>query len=81
MTMPSERRWAVNNTRQFLVDLMDRRKTPRVPSAIRKEAYRCLKHYPGDYHMELAAEQAPRVFGEWDAELRNNNEIMENGNE
>ena len=38
MTMPNERRNAVNYTRQFLVDLMDPKKTPRVPSAIRKEA-------------------------------------------
>jgi hypothetical protein len=66
MTMPNERRWAVNNTRQFLVDLMDPKKTPKVPSAIRKEAYRCLKHYPGEYYMEEAAEQAPGVFGDWD---------------
>ena len=68
LTMPNERRWAVNNTRQFLVDLMDPKKTPRVPKEIRKEAYRCLKHYPGDYYMEQAAEQAPEIFGEWDAE-------------
>ena len=68
MTLPYERRWAVNNTRQFLVDLMDPKKTPRVPSAVRKEAYRCIKHYPGDYHMDKAAIEAPEVFGEWDAE-------------
>ena len=69
MTMPNERRWAVNNTRQFLVDLMDPKKTPRVPKEIRKEAYRCLKHYPGKYHMEEAAEQAPNIFGDWDSGL------------
>jgi len=68
MTMPNERRWAVNNTRQFLVDLMDPKKTPRVPKEIRKEAYRCIKHYPGKYHMDKAAIEAPEVFGEWDAE-------------
>jgi hypothetical protein len=68
MTMPNERRWAVNNTRQFLVDLMDPTKTPRVPKEIRKEAYRCLKHYPGDYYMDKAAVESPEVFGEWDAE-------------
>lgn len=68
MTMPNERRWAVNNTRRFLVDLLDPKKTPRVPKEIRKEAYRCLKHYPGDYYMEIAAEQAPDIFGEWNSE-------------
>ena len=65
LTMPNERRNAVNYTRQFLVDLMDPKKTPRVPSAIRKEAYRCLKHYPGEYHMEEAQKYAPKIFGEW----------------
>ena len=65
--MPNERRRAVNTTRQFLLDLLDPKKTPRVPSAIRKEAGRCLKHYPGNYYMEQAAEQAPKVFGEWDS--------------
>jgi hypothetical protein len=64
MTMPNERRWAIENTRIFLSDLMDPKKTPRVPSAIRKEAYRCLKHYPGEYHMGEAAIQAPGIWGE-----------------
>ena len=64
MTMPFERRWAVNNTRLFLVDLMDPKKTPGVPKEIRKEAYRCLRHYPAEYYMERAAEQAPEIFGD-----------------
>ena len=64
MTMPNERRWAIENTRIFLRDLMDPKKTPRVPSAVRKEAYRCLKHYPGEYHMGEAAIQAPGIWGE-----------------
>ena len=64
MTMPNERRWAIENTRIFLSDLMDPKKTPRVPSAVRKEAYRCLKHYPGEYHMGEAAIQAPEIWGE-----------------
>ena len=62
--MPIERTWAINNTKQFLVDLMDPKKTPRVPKAIRTEAYRCLRHYPGQYHMEQAQQLAPQVFGE-----------------
>lgn len=70
MTMPNERRWAVDNTRQFLVDLMDPKKTPRVPSSVRKEAYRCLKHYPGEYYMEQVADQAPEIFGDWDAGIK-----------
>ncbi len=65
MTMPNERRYAVNNTRQFLLDLLDSKKTPRVPSAVRKEAGRCLKHYPGEYYMKEAQKMAPSIFGEW----------------
>jgi len=66
VTMPDERRYAVNNTRQFLLDLLDPKITPRVPSAVRKKAGRCLKHYPGEYYMDLAKEQAPEIFGDWD---------------
>jgi hypothetical protein len=33
---------------------------------VRKEAYRCLKHYPSDYHMEEAQRLAPSVFGKLD---------------
>jgi hypothetical protein len=51
MTMPNERQLAIKNTRIFLLGLMDPKKTPRVPQAIRKEAYHCLKHYPSEYDM------------------------------
>ena len=68
MTLPVERKNAVIRTEQFLKDLMDPKKTPRVPKEIRKQAYRCLKHYPHTYDMELASKQAPTVFGEWDPE-------------
>ena len=67
MTMPNERRNAVNRTRIFLLDLMDPKKTPRIPKSIRRDAYYCLKHYPGEYHMLLASEQAPELFGEWNS--------------
>ena len=66
MTMPCERYWAINNTRLFLVDLMDPKKTPKVPKEIRKEAYRCLRHYPGEYYMEKAQQQAPEIFGDYE---------------
>ena len=68
MTLPYERKRAVNNTRTFLRDLLtDKYK---VSEEVRKEAYRCLKHYPGEYYMEEAAEQAPNIFGEWDSGLQ-----------
>ena len=63
MTMPDERRHAVNITREFLVELLSDESTPK---KVRKEASRCLRHYPGQYHMDLAKEQAPDLFGDWD---------------
>jgi len=69
MTMPNERRYAVNRTRDFLYDLLDPKKTPRVPKLIRDRAYRCIKHYPSEFYMDIAKEQAPEVFGEWDGFL------------
>lgn len=60
MTMPRERQLAIKNTRIFLLDLMDPKKTPRVPHAIRKEASHCLKHYPTEYDMSEAAESLER---------------------
>jgi len=65
MTLPYERRNAVNRTQEFMRDLLDPKKTPRVPRYVREQAYRCLKHYPLEYDMERAAEQAPDVFGDW----------------
>ena len=62
--MPIERKWAIDNTKKFLLDLMDPKKTPRVPMSIRREARNCLKHYPTEYDMEQAQQLAPKVFGE-----------------
>jgi len=46
MTMPDERRQAVERTEKFLIDLLNPKVTPRVPSEVRKRAYQCLKHFP-----------------------------------
>ncbi len=62
MTLPNERFRAVNNAREFLRSLLDPKKTPRVPEAIRKQAYYVLKHYPGDLEMRHVAMKAPNVF-------------------
>lgn len=70
MTMPDERRNSIKYTRDFLRDLLDPKKTPRIPKEIRKRAGSCLRHYPGDYHMEQAREAAPDVFGEWDSQWK-----------
>lgn len=52
MTLPNERIYALQNTRQFLYDLLDPKKTPRVPRKVRQEARNVLKHYPYEYHLE-----------------------------
>lgn len=65
MTLPVERKHAVLNTEQFLKDLLDPKKTPRVPREVREQARRCLKHYPHKFEMDYASEQAPDVFGEF----------------
>lgn len=56
MTLPRERNWAIHNTREFLRSLLDPKKTPRIPSKVRREAYWCLKHYPNDWEIEQVAD-------------------------
>ena len=62
MTMPNERYNAVIRTEQFLKDLCDPKKTPRVPKEFRKQAYYCLRHYPSKHHMDVAGSVIPHVF-------------------
>jgi len=62
MTLPDERYRAVAYTRDFLSDLLDPKKTPKVPRAIRQRAYRCLRHYPWDLYMEQTAEKVPEIW-------------------
>jgi hypothetical protein len=66
MTLPDERYRAIQNARSFLRRLLDPAQTKRVPKTIRQQAYWVLKHFPGEYDMELAAAQSPDVFGEPD---------------
>jgi hypothetical protein len=63
MTIPSERTHAVLATRNFMLDLLRAKDTPRVPRAIRERALRCLRHYPGEYEMERVAAMAPESWG------------------
>jgi len=65
MTLPYERKNAVVNTERFLLDLSNPRITKRIPKEIRDRARSLLRHYPTDLYMEMAAEQAPDVFGGW----------------
>lgn len=64
MTLPYERTNAVKNTEQFLLELCDPKKTPRIPKEIRRRAGRLLKHYPSSFDMQMAIENSKQVFGE-----------------
>lgn len=62
MTLPDERMRAVHNTREFLRSLLDRKATPKVPQAVREQAYWCLRHYPANYDMEKVCNKCPETF-------------------
>jgi hypothetical protein len=63
MTLPSERTRAVQNTRDFLLDLLDPKKTPRIPREIRRRASALLRHYPSRLDMEETVEEGSSRFG------------------
>lgn len=62
MTLPDERYRAIKWTEQFLTDLLDPKKTPRVPKDVRQRAYSCLRHYPGGYYLDLLATRSPEII-------------------
>lgn len=62
MTLPDERYRAMKAGKEFLYDLLDPKKTPRVPKDIRRRAYHVLRHYPDNFHFELIAERLPDWF-------------------
>lgn len=62
MTLPDERYRAVLAAEQFLTDLLDSSKTPRVPGSIRQRARAVLRHYPSKYDMDRAATACDHIF-------------------
>ena len=58
MTLPHEEAYAIARTRQFLLDLLDPKATPKVPRAVRKRAHTLSKHYP----LLPTVEQAQRMM-------------------
>ena len=62
MTLPDERTNAVQNVEIFLLALCDPKKTPRVPSEIRKRARSLLRHYPTSYDLFNASRKIPETF-------------------
>lgn len=72
MTLPMERMNAIRNAKNFLYSLLDPQKTPKVPSVVRKEASRVLKHYPMEVDMhkwvQIAMEEEKAMFARRDYE-------------
>ena len=62
MTLPDERYRAIKQTEHFLMDLLDPKKTPRVPKSIRQRVGSLLKHYPNQFHLDRLAEKSPDVI-------------------
>jgi hypothetical protein len=61
MTLPDERYRAVRMAELFLQRLAGGHYS-RTPKAVRGEAAAILRHYPGSWDMERAAQAAPDVF-------------------
>jgi len=61
MTLPHEESYAIARVRQFLLDLLDPKATPRVPREIRRRAHRLSKHYP----VMPSIDQAQRMAERW----------------
>jgi len=63
MTIPFERTRSLILTKGFLQDLLDPKKTPRVPANIRSQAERLLMHYPTYMDIEQAHLLLPDLYG------------------
>ncbi len=61
MTVPVERTNAVLFTQKFLLELLDPKKTPRVPRSVRKQALHLLRHYPTEFEMNMIADREDGV--------------------
>ena len=64
MTTATERTRSLVYARDFLLELLDPKKTPRVPRAIRREAGNRLRHYPAKWEIDqIAAGRGKMFFG------------------
>jgi len=62
MTVPYERRVALDQTSNFLHDLIDREKYPKLPKPLRDRARSLLKHYPNSFYLDIVCEKVPEYF-------------------
>jgi len=62
MTLPDERYRALKHTELFLQQLANPQITKRIPREIRREALRCLRHYPTSFDLKQLESLAPHVI-------------------
>ncbi len=62
MTLPDERYRALKWAEQFMKDLLDPSKTPKVPETVRQQARGVLRHYPSEYYLDQIAKQMPGII-------------------
>lgn len=62
MTLPDERYCAIIYAMNLCEDLLDPKKTPRVPKEVRSRARSVLRHFPDEYYLSMLAEARPDVI-------------------
>ena len=62
MTLPDERYRAIMYAKNFCEDLLDSKKTPKVPKHIRQRALGVLRHFPDEYYLSMLAEARPDIL-------------------
>lgn len=62
MTTPYERKLALERTREFLMQLLDRDEMPRLPPQVRARAASLLKHYPTGADLSRLVDACPDVL-------------------
>lgn len=67
LTTPHQRTRAVLHTRQFLNRLMLSDAWPELPSEVRDEARRLLRHFPEAWHLSKLHVRIPEEWGSLDA--------------
>ena len=65
MTLPDERYRAVASARELLIEISNSNgRWKRIPKELRLYCIHALRHYPTQYDMKIAAEEAPGLFQE-----------------
>jgi len=62
MTLPDERYRAIMWAKNLCEDLLDPKKTPKVPKDIRRRALSVLRHFPDEYFLSMLAEARPDII-------------------